>query len=74
MVRLVTADFETFWSQTHSLTKMSPIEYVLHPDTDLISMAIKYDNDPTQVFFGEAAIQAHLDAQDWPACIPTLSA
>jgi DNA polymerase len=65
MMRLVVTDFETYWSQTHSLSKMSPIEYVMHPDTEIISMAVKYDDAPTQVIFGEAAIREHLDAQDW---------
>lgn len=64
-MRLVVADFETYWSQTHSLSKMSPIEYVLHPDTEIISLAIKYAESPTQVIFGEDAIREHLQAQDW---------
>jgi len=64
-MKLVVADFETFWSQTHSLTKMSAIDYVMHRDTQIISMAIKYGGDKTQVIFGEDKIREHLDAQDW---------
>ena len=64
-MKLVVADFETYWSQTHSLSKMSPIEYVMHPETEVISLAIKYDDAPTQVIFGEDAIREHLHAQDW---------
>lgn len=64
-MRLVVGDFETFWSQTHSLTKMSPIEYVMHPDTEIISLAIKYGDEQTQVIFGEDLIRDHLEAQDW---------
>jgi DNA polymerase I-like protein with 3'-5' exonuclease and polymerase domains len=64
-MRLVIADFETFWSQTHSLTKMSPIEYVMHPETEIISLAIKYGDEQTQVIFGEDLIRDHLEAQDW---------
>jgi len=64
-MRLVIADFETFWSQTHSLTKMSPIEYVMHPETEVISLAIKYGDEQTQVIFGEDLIRDHLEAQDW---------
>lgn len=64
-VKLIVADFETYWSQTHSLSKMNPIEYVMHPDTEIISMSIKYDAQDTQVIFGEAAVREHLQAQDW---------
>jgi hypothetical protein len=64
-MQLVTADFETFWSQTHTLSKMSPIDYVMHPETEIISMAIKYGSAPTQVFFGEDKIRQHLSEQDW---------
>jgi DNA polymerase len=44
---------------------MSPIEYVLHPDTQLISCAVKVGGAPTDVFFGEAEIRRHLHALDW---------
>ena len=64
-MQLVIADFETYWSQTHSLTKMSPIEYVLHLETEIISLAIKYGEEQTQVIFGEDLIRDHLEAQDW---------
>jgi len=64
-VKLIVGDFETYWSQTHSLTKMSPIDYVLHPETEIISLSLKVDDGPTQVWFGEAAIRKRLQAQDW---------
>jgi DNA polymerase len=59
-VQVLTLDFETFWSQTHALTKMSPIEYVMHPETEIISCAIKVDDGPTEVVFGEADIRTRL--------------
>lgn len=58
-------DFETFWSQKHTLTKMSALDYVMHPDTEIISCAIKVNNWPTDVIFGESEIKRHLDALDW---------
>lgn len=60
-MRLITLDFETYWSQTFSLTKMSPLEYVTSPEFELISCAIKVDNYPTDVFFGEEAIRTAFD-------------
>ena len=58
-------DYETFWSQDHSLTKMSPLTYVMHPETELISVAIKIGNGPTTVVFGEEAIIASVRSIDW---------
>ena len=58
-------DFETFWSNDHTLSKMSPTEYVMHPDTEIISVALKVGDAPTDVIFGESEIQRHLDALDW---------
>jgi len=58
-------DFESFWSVDHSLTKMSPISYVMHPETEIISVAIKYDKFPTDVIFGEENIRTHLSKIDW---------
>lgn len=64
-MKLIVGDFETYWSQTHSLSKMSPIDYVMHPDTEVISLSLKVDDEPTQVWFGEEAIREYLQAQDW---------
>ena len=56
-IKIATIDLETFWSETHSLSKMSPLVYCMHPDTELISMSVKCDNYPTDVFFGEDEIR-----------------
>lgn len=61
----VVLDFESFWSTTHSLTKMSPIAYVMHPETEIISCAIKVGNDLTHVFFGEDKIRNAFSYIDW---------
>jgi len=58
-------DFETYWSTTHSLTKMPPTEYVMHPDTEIQALAIKVGNFHTDVFFGEDKIQHALNSLDW---------
>lgn len=58
-------DFETFYSTEHTLTRMSPTEYVMHPDTEIISVAIKVGNAPTYVLFGEDKIREHLQSMDW---------
>lgn len=61
----VTIDFETFWSPTHTLSKMSPIEYVMHPETEIISCAIKFGSKPTACVFGEDSIAAMLRHTRW---------
>lgn len=58
-------DFESWWSTTHTLSKMTNIEYVMHPDTEIISLAIAVGNGPVQVYFGEADIRTALRAVDW---------
>jgi hypothetical protein len=58
-------DFESFWSTEHTLSRMSPTEYVMHPDTEIISVAIKVGGAETYVLFGEQKIREHLQSLDW---------
>ena len=68
-MRLCFLDFETYWSTTHSLTKMSSINYVTHPDTEIISVAARFDEGgkkgKTQCVFGEDNIRNLLSRIDW---------
>lgn len=70
-MNIQTVDFETFWSPTHSLTKMNPIEYVMHPDTELISVSLKTDDAPTRCVFGEQNIRALLNTVNWDQALAT---
>lgn len=63
-MKLAVVDLETYWAADHSLSKMSPIAYCMHPDTELISMALKVDNQPTKVVFGEWKIRELLEKTD----------
>ena len=63
-MQLVTIDYETFWSQDHSLSKMLPMTYVMHPETEIISCSVKINDGKTDVYFGEANIRAAFDI-DW---------
>lgn len=58
-------DYETYWAQGHSLTNMTAIEYVTHPDTEIISVAFKIGKGQTCVVFGEDRIREVLSAIDW---------
>lgn len=62
---LSTLDFESFWSTTHTLSKMSPIEYVMHPETELISLSFKFGADKTYCIFGEDKIANWASQVDW---------
>jgi len=67
-MQIIYLDFETYWSQTHSLTKIHPVEYVMHPETEIQSVAIKVNGDPAFVMFGEDKIQEWADATDFSNC------
>ena len=58
-------DLETYYSPTHSLTKMSPLAYCMHPETEVISIAIKVGSYPTDVIFGEDKVRRALSRLDW---------
>lgn len=62
---LITLDTETFWSQTHTLSKMNPFDYVMHPETELISMALQLNDGEPVCVFGEGNIQALTRRIDW---------
>jgi DNA polymerase bacteriophage-type len=64
-MQLITLDFESYWSTTHTLSRMSPTEYVMHPDTEIQSVSIKVNNNPTNVLFGEDTIRKYLQGIDW---------
>ena len=64
-MKICTVDLETFWDVGHSLTKMSPIAYCMHPDTEIISCAFKFGNEETEVIFGEDEVKKYCDAIDW---------
>ena len=48
-------DFETYWDATHTLSRMSPTEYIMHPLTEIQSVSIKEGSGPTTVLFGYIA-------------------
>jgi len=64
-VKIATVDLETYWAVGHSLTKMSPIAYCMHEDTEIISCAFKFGNDPTVVVFGEQDVIDYCAKVDW---------
>ncbi len=64
-MKICTLDLETFWDVGHSLTKMSPIAYCMHPDTEIISCAFKFNDEETEVIFGEDNVKEYCAKVDW---------
>lgn len=64
-MRVITIDFETYWDSEHTLTKMSPMAYVMSPKTEIICAAIKVGAGETQVFFGESEVRQAFAGIDW---------
>lgn len=60
---LVTLDFETYHDKDYTLRKQSTSEYVRDERFEAISCAIKVDDGPTQVYFGEEIRRALGDIQ-----------
>lgn len=62
----LTVDFETFYSSTYSLTKLTTEEYITHSEFEVIGVSVKVDDQPAQWFSGtHAEIQRFLDQFDW---------
>lgn len=62
---IYTADFETHWDTDYSLSKMSPLAYVMDDRFELISLALKRNREQTRVVFGETRIREVLKYIDW---------
>ena len=61
---LVVGDLETYWSDTHSLSKMTALEYVMSPKTELISLSLKKEGKAV-CWFGEKNIREGVSRIDW---------
>lgn len=56
----LTIDFETYYSQEYSLTKMTTEEYIRSHDFEVIGVAVQVDDGEPQWFSGTMA-----DTEDW---------
>ena len=64
-MKICTIDLETYWDTHHSLSKMSPIAYCMHPDTEIISCGFKFGSEPTTIAFGEDNVIEFANEVDW---------
>ena len=49
---MITIDFETYYDKDFSLTKLTTEEYVNDPRFEVIGVAVKVNNEPTEWFSG----------------------
>lgn len=70
-MKIITLDYESYWAVDYSVSKMSPLEYVLGDRFELQTCSIKVDDGPTEVFFGEEDIRNALVDRDFEnnACL-----
>ncbi len=68
-MKFVVIDFETFYSQDYTLTKLSTEDYVYDPRFEVILVGIKInDEKPYWVTGTKAQIKAHLDTLELEKC------
>jgi len=65
-VTILTVDFETYYSQQYSLSKVTTEEYVRDSRFEAIGVSVKVDDEPAQWFSGtRKQTKAWLDRFDW---------
>lgn len=65
-MQMLTIDFETTYSKTYSLSKMTTEAYINDPQFEVVGVAVKINNEPTQWFTGNMMATAQWLAQfDW---------
>ena len=63
---IITLDFETYYSQTYSLSKMTTEEYVRGNEFEVIGVAVKVNDEETQWFSGtKEKTRQFLSQFDW---------
>ena len=63
-MRLITLDFETYYSQEYSLTKLTTEEYIRDPRFEPLIMGFQVDEDEPQWVQGKSDIGTILDSLD----------
>jgi len=64
-MRLVSIDIESHWSDAYSLTKLSPLEYVLDARWETQALSLVTQDEQATTVLGEADIKHLLAQHDW---------
>lgn len=62
---IVTLDFETYYDDEYSLSKLSYSEYIRHKLFEPMICGVKRGTKPTKILVGKKAMQAEFDSIDW---------
>jgi DNA polymerase len=69
-MQILTIDFETYYSQKFSLSKMTTEEYIRDPQFEAIGVSVKVDSGEAKFFSGtKAQTKRWLDQFDWANAI-----
>ena len=69
-MKLLTIDFETFYSKDYSLSKATTEEYIRDPRFETIGVSVKVGDEPAEWFSGtKAATKRWLDQFDWDSSV-----
>ena len=65
-MKIIVLDFETFYSSTYSLSKITTEEYIRSPEFETIGVSVKVDDAPAEWFSGtKEETKRFLDRYDW---------
>jgi DNA polymerase I-like protein with 3'-5' exonuclease and polymerase domains len=65
-VQIITIDFETYYSQSFSLSKITTEEYIRSPEFETIGVSVKVDDAPAEWFSGtKEETKRFRDRYDW---------
>lgn len=68
-MQVVAIDFESFWSSDYSLTKLTPLQYVMDPRWETHSLSITYPDESSVTAIGETEVRRLVDNHDWSQCL-----
>lgn len=63
-MQTITLDFETYYSVQLSLTKLTTMDYVRHPDFKVWGVGIKIEDEETE-WYGESEVEDIINSIDW---------
>jgi DNA polymerase I-like protein with 3'-5' exonuclease and polymerase domains len=65
-MKIITLDFETYYSKSFSLSKITTEEYIRSPEFEVIGVSVKVDDEPAMWFSGtKEQTKRFLDRYDW---------
>ena len=62
---ILSIDFETYFDTKLSLTKMTTMEYVRHPDFKVWGVGVRYAEDDTATWYGEDEVEDYIQSIPW---------